>query len=95
MKRCEECKKSLGFVEGYRHPIRGKDFLLCSSCFDAINESVVKWREANLPYVGFFKNGSSKRNHFLNLEKNEKRYPHRSRLYNNIWPFQKLQNNVE
>lgn len=59
MKRCEECRKKLGILEGYRHPTLGKDSLICSSCFDAVHESVVKWREANLPYVGFFNNRSS------------------------------------
>lgn len=54
MKGCEECGKKLGILNGYRHPTKGKNHLLCSSCFDILHESVVKWREANLPYVGFF-----------------------------------------
>jgi hypothetical protein len=55
---CDECGKELGVIEGYRHPILGNHVFLCSDCFDSIYESVVKWREANLPYIGFFKNKS-------------------------------------
>ena len=51
---CEECGKELGLIEGYRHPILGNDILLCSDCFDTVYNSVVKWRDANLPYIGFF-----------------------------------------
>ena len=54
MKKCEECGKILGVIKGYRHPIQDKNHLLCNDCFDIIHESVVKWRDANLPYVGFF-----------------------------------------
>ena len=60
MKKCEECGKKLRLIEGYRHPIQGNEYLLCSDCFDTMHESVVKWRDANLPYIGFF----NYRNHF-------------------------------
>jgi len=60
MKKCEECGQELKFYEGYRHPTLGKDFLLCSHCFDIVDESVAKWREFVYPYVFFFKNGHSK-----------------------------------
>jgi hypothetical protein len=43
MKFCEECGKKLGFFEGYRHPAMGKEYLLCSSCFDVIDKSVEEW----------------------------------------------------
>ena len=59
MKNCEECGKKLGFLEGYRHPILGWDHLLCRHCFDKVSESVERWREAVLPYVGFFNKDSS------------------------------------
>ena len=68
MKRCKECSKELGFLEGYRHPVLGKDSLLCSSCFDTVHESVAKWRNAVLPYVDFFNNGSSNSSLQLNLK---------------------------
>jgi hypothetical protein len=58
MKRCKECRKKLGIIEGYRHPVLGKDSLLCGDCFDIVYESVDNWREAILPYVDFFKNNS-------------------------------------
>ena len=69
MKRCKECGKKLKVVEGYRHPVLGKDTLLCSNCFDSVHESVIKWREANLPYVGFFKQGNSLNKYETNLKK--------------------------
>jgi hypothetical protein len=69
MKRCEECGKKLGILEGYRHPVLGNDSLLCSDCFDSVNESVVKWRDAHLPYVDFFKNNNSEKKFETNLKK--------------------------
>jgi len=60
MKICEECGKRLSFFEGYRHLTLGKGFLLCSSCFDRVDESVAKWREFVLSYAEFFNNVSVK-----------------------------------
>lgn len=45
MKKCEECGKKLGLLEGYRHPTLGKDYSLCSPCFDQVSESVTIWRD--------------------------------------------------
>ena len=45
MKECEECGKTLGIFEGYQHPTLGKKHLVCSPCFDQVEESVAKWRE--------------------------------------------------
>ena len=45
MKECEECGKKLGIFEGYQHPTLGKKHLVCSPCFDQVEESVAKWRE--------------------------------------------------
>jgi len=42
---CEECGKKLGIIEGYKYPTLGKNFLLCSLCFDEIFVSVEKWKE--------------------------------------------------
>lgn len=44
MKQCEECGKKLRLLKGYRHPILGKDFNLCSSCFDKVSDSVNRWK---------------------------------------------------
>lgn len=66
MKKCKECKKKLGFLEGYRHPTLGKEFLLCSRCFDIVDESVAKWREFVI--LNSFNNGSSKNSLQLNLK---------------------------
>lgn len=58
MKKCEECGKEFGFFDGYRHLALGKDYLLCSSCFDIVDESLAKWRKFILPYAKFFNNRS-------------------------------------
>ena len=62
MKECVECGKNLGIMEGYRHPILGKDNLLCSHCFDIVFESAEKYREFITPYIGFFNRKSSTTN---------------------------------
>jgi hypothetical protein len=59
MKECMECGKKLGIIEGYRHPTMGKDYLLCSKCFDTVFESVEKYREFVSPYIGFFNKETS------------------------------------
>jgi len=59
MKECVECEKRLGIVEGYHHPTMGRDYLLCSKCFDSISTSVAKWNEFISPYMGFFNKESS------------------------------------
>jgi hypothetical protein len=53
---CEKCGKELHLIECYRHPVLGDHCFLCSECFDEVFESVTKWRDANLPYIDFFKN---------------------------------------
>jgi len=45
MKECEECGKKLRTFEGYQHPTLGKKHLVCSPCFEQVEESVAKWRE--------------------------------------------------
>lgn len=45
MSQCEECGKKLGIFEGYRHPTMGKKHLVCSPCFEQVEDSVAKWRE--------------------------------------------------
>jgi hypothetical protein len=41
MRRCSECGKKLRVFEGYRHPLRGKKYLVCSNCFDIIMKSII------------------------------------------------------
>lgn len=45
MQECEECGKKLGVFHGYIHPTLGKDYLLCSDCYDKVSESVNQWRD--------------------------------------------------
>jgi hypothetical protein len=59
MGKCEECGKTLGIFEGYRHPTLGKSHLLCSPCFNQVSESVEKWKEFISPYADFFNNRQS------------------------------------
>jgi hypothetical protein len=86
MKRCEECGKKLRLIEGYRHPILGKNFLICSNCFDVEYESKKKWREAHLPYVGFFENDSSNNKYLLNLRKKSTSFIRLTSIIHNIRP---------
>jgi hypothetical protein len=59
MKKCVECGRNLGLIEGYRHPTMGTNYLVCSDCFDTVSESVEKYREFISPYIGFFNRTSS------------------------------------
>lgn len=45
MAACVECGKRLGFFEGYHHPTLGKKSLVCSPCFDKVQQSVDQWME--------------------------------------------------
>ncbi len=82
MKECMECGKTLGIIEGYRHPTMGKDYLLCSNCFDNVSASVEKWSEFISPYIGFFNKESS------TIEDIQK-------IRGNIWKkIKKMQNSV-
>ncbi len=45
MTECKECGKKLGILEGYQHPTMGKRHLVCSPCFEQVEDSVTKWRE--------------------------------------------------
>ena len=58
MKECEECGKTLGIFEGYKHPTMGKSHSLCSPCFDNVNESVAKWQKFVI--ANSFNNGANK-----------------------------------
>ena len=40
MGNCSECGKKLRFREGYRHPVLGEKYLVCSDCFDVIDKSI-------------------------------------------------------
>lgn len=44
MKKCYECGKELKFWQGYRHPVLGKNILICRKCLDDTEESIVKFR---------------------------------------------------
>jgi len=70
MKECVECGKKLGIIKGYCHPTMGKDYLLCSSCFDTVSVSVEKYSEFISPYIGFFNRESSTINDIQKIGKN-------------------------
>jgi hypothetical protein len=93
MKECMECGKSLGIMEGYRHPTMGKDNLLCSKCFDTVFESVEKYREFVSPYIGFFNKESSTIDDIQkigeNISKNIKKMQNRA---SNLWSHKTNQN---
>ena len=70
MKECAECGKKLGIIEGYRHPVRGKYYLLCRNCFNTVSASVEKWKDFILPYNGFFKKETSLTEDIQKIEEN-------------------------
>ncbi len=45
MKNCNECGKKLKMLDGYKHPIKGKKYLVCSPCFDMVEEEVARNRQ--------------------------------------------------
>ena len=60
MKECEECGKTLGIFEGYKHPTMGKKHNLCSPCYDQVNKSVEEWKK--FVVANSFNNGRLKSN---------------------------------
>jgi hypothetical protein len=71
MIKCNECRKKLGFFEGYRHPTLGKENLLCSPCFDKVQQSVDQWREFILSNSFNSKSSIQRLNHDLNFMHNK------------------------
>ena len=45
MRNCSECGRKLRFWEGYRHPVQGKNYLVCSCCFNFIDKGVEIYRK--------------------------------------------------
>ena len=45
MAKCVECNKQLGFLSGYKHPIKGKKHIVCSHCLEVVNAEVMKNRD--------------------------------------------------
>jgi len=73
---CVECGRKLGYLKGYRHPTMGNKYLLCSHCYDVVDESVAKWREVVLPYNEFFNNATPKNGHQFHLINAPKQLTH-------------------
>jgi DNA-directed RNA polymerase subunit RPC12/RpoP len=89
MKECMECGKNLGIIEGYRHPIMGKDYLLCNNCFDTVFESVEKYMEFVSPYIGFFNKETSTIDDIQKIGENIKKMQNKA---SNIWSHKTNQN---
>jgi hypothetical protein len=96
MGECIECRKNLGILEGYRHPVKGKDFLLCRKCFDTIFESIEEYQEFVSPYIGYFNKEPSTIDNVQkvteNITKNIKKIQNR---VNNLWSNKTNQNTEE
>ena len=43
MIKCEECRKKLGILQGYKHPALGKRFPVCRNCYDIVSGNMEKW----------------------------------------------------
>jgi len=87
MKECVKCGKTLGIIEGYRHPTMGKDYLLCSTCFDVVSANVEKWNEFVSPYIAFFNKESSTVENMQKIRDNiSKRIKKIQKMINDLWP---------
>jgi hypothetical protein len=84
MVECNECGKRLGFVDSYRHPVKGKQYPVCNSCFDSVNESVNQWREFISPYQNYFNNNTPKNNVHFNFMDYLKQVGHRFHMSNRL-----------
>lgn len=51
MHKCSECEKELGILEGYRHPVEGKNKLVCKSCWNKIEESEKRYTSFLLDHI--------------------------------------------
>jgi hypothetical protein len=91
MKRCEECGKKLGILEGYQHPTLGKKLLLCNPCFDQVSDSVAKWREFILS--NSFIQNPDKNNFELDREKILRGFIPIRKMYDSIWAVNITQSN--
>jgi hypothetical protein len=96
MIECVECGKKLGVIEGYRHPVMGKDYLLCRYCFDTVSTSVDKWKEFISTNNGFFKKETSVNEDVQKIGENIiKSFEMIQNRENNLWTKKDTQNNNE
>ena len=82
MKKCEECGKTLGIFKGYHHPTMGKTHLLCSNCYNEVNESVQKWQKFIL--LNSFNNGTSKNTVKLASGNLSFDFSHKKKIFDNV-----------
>ncbi len=40
MRKCHECDRNLRFYQGHRHPILGKNYVVCTQCYQFISKSI-------------------------------------------------------
>jgi hypothetical protein len=45
MKKCFECGKEIKIFSGYYHPILGKNKIVCSNCYNILEESLNNYRD--------------------------------------------------
>ena len=93
MGECVECRKNLKILEGYRHPVKGKDFLICRKCFDSIIESLEKYQEFVSSYIGYFNKETSTIDDVQKIEENiTKNIKKMQNRINNLWSNKTNQN---
>jgi len=63
----------------------GKKHLLCSNCFDHVQESVEQWREIVLSYNHFLNNKTAKNDHHFNLINIPKHLVHKYKMFDRSW----------
>ncbi len=59
MVKCVECGRKVKAFRSYRHPTKGRQYIVCRDCYDYVNESVNKWKEVVMPYTEYFKKTTS------------------------------------
>ena len=83
MATCEECHKKLAFLECYRHPTLGKSYVLCSSCFDQVSESVAEWGQFVLS--NSFNMNTPQSTIHVNWEKVVTAFTQMYHIFDNLW----------
>ena len=87
---CVECGRKLGLLKGYQHPTMGKNYFLCTHCYDVVDESVKKWRTVVLTYSDFFSNSTPGNSHHFHFSYVQKKFPHGLKFMNRASPGKEI-----
>jgi DNA-binding Lrp family transcriptional regulator len=51
MLKCSECGKGLNLLKAYRHPVEGKEKIVCGCCWDKVKDSECRYTSFILDHV--------------------------------------------